>query len=457
MLNKFIATHIGFPLQDKVMKTPILETGKLLDESQFWGSSKMEEYQLTKLKQLIEYSYTNVPYYRALFKKHNIHPDDIKKLDDIKIIPVLTKELLRENHQSLISEIAQFKHVKKGKTGGTTGTPVPTYKDTSERSFTWASYYRWYNWMGIKREDKVLTFWGTATVIEQRKITKLKNYLKNRIQNNLTISSFNLNDTTLPLVYKKLMSYDPVLIKGYVSAIVNVALFMRTHNLKPNNALKAISTTTETLLPMYRSLIEEVFNVKVFDQYGCGEVAAIAYECSAHLGLHLTEEHVVFEILDDNNNNIINQTGNVTVTSLDNYVMPLIRYQNGDVATLSNVKCSCGVNSALIKSIEGRVADTIKLKNGSKVHGVFFTSLFYELGITAKTISRFQIQQLKSGEIDIKLETASPIPKEIVKKIHDNVSRFIDIHSINEMNNIPSESNGKFRYIKSYTSENNDI
>ena len=452
MFNKFIAKHIGFPLQDKVMKTSILKTNKFLLESQFWDVRKMEEYRIIKLKQLIEYSSINVPYYRDLFNKHKILPGDINTLDDIKIIPVLTKELLRENHKNLLSEKANFKYVKKGKTGGTTGTPVIIYKDVTERDFTWASYYRWYNWMGISKYDRVLTFWGAGSIIETSKVKKVKEYLKNTVQNNLTINAFYLNEETLPLLYKKLIEYNPVLIKGYLSSIITLAVFMRSKGLKANNNLKVVSSTTETLLPMHRSFIEEVFGVNIFDQYGCGEVGGISYECSSHIGLHVTEEHVIFETLDDYNNIVVNQTGQVTVTSLDNYVMPMIRYQNGDCATLSSEKCNCGVNSALIKSIEGRSVDTIQLNSGSKVHGVFFTSLLFELGITSNTISRFQIKQLESGAIDIKLEAKGGIANELLERVKKEIQRFVEINTIETVENIPSELNGKFRYIKSYKS-----
>ena len=74
--------------------------------------------------------------------------------------------------------------------------------------------------------------------------------------------------------------------------------------------------------------------------------------------------------------------------------MPFIRYENGDIATTTNKKCICGVNQPLMNSIEGRTTDTITLKNGSTVHGVFLTSVFYELDLFAKEIQRFQaIQQ----------------------------------------------------------------
>jgi phenylacetate-CoA ligase len=455
MVKKLSAKHFGFPLQDRIMKTNILKTKAFLLKSQHWNSNEIEQYQLNKLKILIEHCYKNIPYYTELFKANNLTPENFNSINDLKLIPVLTKDIFRENQHLFISKGETFKNVKKGKTGGTTGTAVRIYKDTKERTFAWASYYRWFSWMGLEKEDRVLIFWGTSKVVEDSFLAKLKNNIKNILQNNLTLSAFNINDNTLPDIYEKYMKFDPLLIKGYLSSIIDLACFMKSNNLKPNGSLKAISTTTETLLPIHRELIEEVFKVKVFDQYGCGEVSGIAYECELHNGLHITEEHVIIEILNEKNSSVVDKSGKITITSLDNFVMPLIRYQNDDIATLSSNKCNCGKQGGILKSIEGRSIDTIKLKNGSKVHGVFFTNLFYEIGIDSQIISKFQIEQIQNGSIDIRLELLNEISVSIIKNLKIELEKFVSVNKIEAVKKIKPENNGKFRYIKSFNYKEN--
>lgn len=452
MIKKIIAKYFGFPIQDIWKKTRILPTLKFLQESQYWNEEKMLNYRLLKLQQLVKHAYNNVPYYTELFNVYGISPDDIKTLDDIKRIPILTKELARINQKKLVANNVDFKYVKKGKTGGTTGVPLIVYSDANNRSFTWASYYRWYNWIGIEKEDKVLTLWGAKTVLKSSLQSKIIGNAINWIQNNKTINTFNINDETLPDIYTQIIKYNPILIKGYLSAIILLAEYMKRNNLPPNKNLRALSSTTETLLPIYRNLIEDVFSVPIYDQYGCGEVSAISYECSKQEGLHINEEHVYIECLDADNSEIFNKKGRLIVTSLDDYVMPFIRYENGDMASLSTKKCSCGLNAPLMSSIDGRTTDTITLKNGSKVHGVFFTDILAEIGITTDLISRFQIVQYNSGAIDFKLETKINISKNLLNKLESETLRFVNSVNIVLVDYIPNEHNGKFKYIKS---ENN--
>ena len=438
----------GIIIQDLIRKTRILSTTDFLLESQNWTSDQMYLYRLNKLQQLIRHSFNHVPYYTELFNSHGISPLDIKTLEDIKRIPVLTKEAARANQQKLISDDVNYRYTKKGKTGGTTGVPLPIYKDTADRSFTWASYYRWYTWMGIGKEERSVTLWGSRTVLKQSIKQKITDSFTDRIQNNKTICSFNMNKDNLHEVYSQIQNFNPVLIKGYVSAIVFLAEYMQAHHLPPNKNLKALSTTSETLLPMFRDLLQSVFSVPVYDQYGCGEVSAISYECAKHQGLHINEEHVLIESLDENENDVIDKKGRLVVTSLDNFVMPFIRFENGDMATLHSHKCTCGVNSQLMSSIDGRVADTITLKDGSKVHGVFFTDLLHEIGITTEMISRFQIYQHKSGAIDFRLETEKVLPENLLRELEVKTLRFLNKVTILPVEHIPDEENGKFKYIK---------
>jgi phenylacetate-CoA ligase len=223
---------------------------------------------------------------------------------------------------------------------------------------------------------------------------------------------------------------------------------MRDNNLPPNKNLRALSTTSETLLPMFRDLMQSAFSVPVYDQYGCGEVSAISYECAKHDGLHINEEHVYVESLDENDNDVVDRKGRLVVTSLDNLVMPFIRFENGDMATLHSGKCTCGVNSQLMSSIDGRISETITLKDGSKVHGVFFTDLLHEIGITTEMINRFQVYQHKSGSVDFFLETEKDIPANVIRELETKTLLFVSRVNILPVRHIPDEANGKFKYIK---------
>lgn len=453
MIRKLIAKHIGFPLQDRFKKTNIVATSKTLRKSEHWNEKEMNDHRLLKLQNLIKHAYENVPYYTQLFDEHNISLSDIRELKDIVKIPILTKELARENQEKLVSRQCLYSPVNKGKTGGTTGVPLVVYSDTNNRTVTWASYYRWYNWIGLEKEDPVLSLWGSKTILNPSFKKKYMGLAIDWIQNNKTLNTYNISEDTLPDIYQQMLKFNPVLIKGYLSAIILIGKYMQKNNLPPNKALRALSSTTETLLPMYRTFLQEVFKVPIYDQYGCGEVSAISYECKKHKGLHINEEHVYIESLNEYNDPVFDKSGRLVVTSLDNYIMPFIRYENGDMATLLTEKCSCGLNSALMNNIDGRTVDTISLKNGAKAHGVFFTSLLYEVGITTDIISRFQITQYPDQTIDFCIEAQEKIELPLIDKLEKEVSQFVPQANISVVAFIPNEPNGKFKYIRQQTLE----
>lgn len=446
-MRKFIAKKIGYPLQDVLKGTEILPTLDFLRVSQHWDESKLYDYRLKKLIKLVEYAYHNVPYYQNLFNSIKFKPTDIRRIEDIRNIPILTKEIVRKENMNLISRSFKMKHVLKGKTGGTTGPPVITFSDPQNRSFTWASYYRWYEWMGIEMGDKAATLWGARTVLSDSINGRIQNVLINFLQNNISINSFEMNKGTLPFIYDKIRKSQPVILKGYLSALLYLANYSESFNdisIRP----KVLSTTTETLLPYNRLYLEKVFKAPVYDQYGCGEVSAIAYECSQHNGIHINQEHVIIEIMDDNGFCAEGQSGRIIATNLDNYVMPFIRYENGDSAAFSPVNCKCGINQPLLISIDGRTCDIIVLANGNKVHGVFFSDILYELNILSDRIQRFQVYQNYPGDIEFRFESTCQMEDGLKRLLSEAFLKFFNNVKIVNVNKLQHEENGKFKYIK---------
>lgn len=446
-MRKSIARYIGYPLQDFIRRTSIIKTLDFLRESQYWDEARLEAYRINKLKKLIEFSSRNVPYYDDLFYRIKLRSSDINSISDLEKIPILTKEIARKENSNLVARNFKTEKVKKGKTGGTTGTPLSLLKDTGNRSITWASYYRWYEWMGVEYGDRTATLWGTSSVLSQPVRTKVVKSVTSMLHNQLEINAFKMSGSDMPLIYENLRKFRPVILKGYLSALLRLADYIDTNKLEGLYPL-LVSTTSESLHPNHRSYLKKVFNAEVFDQYGCGELSAIAYECSQHIGLHINQEHIVLEVLDEYGNPVTGKTGRVVGTDLDNYVMPFIRYENGDSATISDRKCSCGINQPLMTSIEGRTTDTLILKNGSSVHGVFLTDIFYELGIFASRIERFQAIQTNPGDILLLLESATMLDNTSLGKLKKELENFFSKIEIKNVKEIPNEETGKFQYIK---------
>jgi len=180
-------------------------------------------------------------------------------------------------------------------------------------------------------------------------------------------------------------------------------------------------------------------------------VESISFECESHMGLHINSEHVILEIVDENEHLCQhNEKGEIIVTDLDNYVMPFIRYKNGDSGKILSENCSCGRESPLMGSIDGRIADTITLKNGSKVHGVFFTDILDEIGWGSKfDMEKFQVVQTEKGQITFNIVCTNPPNQIEVNKLKKQLIPYFDHVELKFVDDIPPEKSGKHRYIKS--------
>jgi len=444
-MREFISKKIGLFIRDKMTLTSIKNKLIELKNTQQYNNEEISNYRLKKLKKILIYSYEYIPYYKKIMDNEKFNPYNISSIDELSKLPYLTKSIARE--ENLINP--NVKKTKISKTGGTTGVPLIVAKDTNARSYTWAAYYRWYTWMGMEFGDTVITLWGASTVLSTSKKQIFYNKITAILLNNHIINAFEMQDNNMQNIINTLKTKKPKLIKGYLSSLLVLADYIVSHNIQitiPN-----IAPTSETLFLYHRKKLENAFHGNIFDQYGCTEITSIAFECSHHKGLHITNEHVIVEAIDKQGNIIYDEPGELVVTDLDNYAMPMIRYKIGDIGIVSNQKCSCGINSKILSSILGRTADTIELKNGAKVHGVFFTDIFYELNypIEIKKIKRFQCVQLKLNSMILKLETLENIDKEFLIALKNSLILFIDNIEIECLEKIPNEASGKFRYIKS--------
>ena len=223
---------------------------------------------------------------------------------------------------------------------------------------------------------------------------------------------------------------------------------MMTNKIKPNQALRGIISSGESLSINQREIIENAFQVKVFNRYGCRDVGPIAHECENHSGLHVFSSHVYVEIINEKGQHCQpGEMGEIVVTDLDNYVFPFVRYKIGDIGVWSSEKCNCGRDLPLLKNVVGRTFDLIIGTNGNRVPGNYFTLLRNKF----KNIDQFQLVQNQIGEIELKLKlkdnnliNETLLKRTIKEKLGDDM-----IINISYVDKFILTKNGKFRWVVS--------
>jgi phenylacetate-CoA ligase len=411
--------YILFPIAEKIYGSDILHTYSILKKNDWLNLEELKEFQNHKLQELIKHCYKNVPYYRGLFDSLSLTPNDIRSSEDLKKLPVLTKQIIRDNYDKLISlDVAQRK-TSNGSTGGSTGTPLQFKRDVQTWNAAWASTFRAWNWYGFSFGEKIFTIAGNSLVKEKKGFSK-KDIFDKYIMQNFKHNSFEMKEDDMKKHYMGLLRVKPAAIRGYASTLYLFALYIEKNKLPIPKTIRLLLTTGEILLPQYRRKLQEVFRVPLYDNYGAGDGGIASYECYMHEGLHISEDRCVIEIVDENDDRVSNGTlGHVLTTDLDNYAFPFIRYKVGDMAYIKKEKCSCGRSSRLIGEVVGRAGKLLYNKKGEAISPTMLPILLYkdldyhtlENQQIYNRIDKFRINQNKNGDLDILLKLKNAADK----------------------------------------------
>lgn len=303
-------------------------------------------------------------------------------------LPVLTKAIIRQYFEYLRST----KHTAatyKNSSGGSTGKPVTLIQDTNYTGWSEATQgYYFKEFLGVERNAvKSVWLWGSER--DLLKIDSWRTKVVLFLQNQLFLNTFQTSEQRWLEYIERIRSYRPYYVAGYAGSLYQMARAARKYNVRLYQP-KFVYSSAEMLRDFMRKEIEEAFNTKVYDYYGSREVGAIAGECSMGRR-HVFVMNNLVEILDDTNRQVGDgEEGKIIITNLHNYSMPMIRYDIGDLGVMSADRCGCGSSLPVLERLTGRVTDHFLLRNGTRVHGEFFTHLFY----FRDWVEQFQIDQL---------------------------------------------------------------
>jgi len=405
--------------------------------------AELEEYQREKFKILIRHAYENVPYYRDVMNDLRLIPGDFKNLNDLPKFPILTREDVKLHNTRLQAVNVPKYKIRHGHTSGTTGSPLGFLWDTSVCVAHHVADWRQKRWAGFGYGEPFVSLQGRQIVPAERE--KPPFWVMNHVHNQLFMSSFHLKDEYLWAYIDKIQEFKPRGVEGYPSSIYVLARF-----LKKNNAycpVPAVLTSSETLLPLQRELIEERFQCKVFDFYGMAERVVYGTECSFHGGKHLNMDYGITEIVDTDGNVLSGGCfGTIVATGLWNYAMPLIRYKTSDTSAIHSTTCSCGREFPLMDQVTTKAEDLITLEDGRMIPSSILTHPFKPLDNVVKS----QIIQTSLNCIEVYIVKGGNYSDNdtdvLMKGLIERLGESININ-INFVNDIPNDKSGKFRWV----------
>ena len=419
--------YIRFSLKH-ILRSRIFEAiySKDIDKLYKYTEDEIGAYNNKTFISLFRRAYTESEFYRDFYRLHNISIDDIKSIKDIEKLPILTKDILRDNIDKIC--IGRKRFMQKVSTSGTTGKALSIYQ-----SYKSVLIHRAY----VNKYRKLCGFAPNNRLASLRGHLDSKTFrMRLHIANTLYLSSYQINQSKVTDYYNELNDFKPRAIEGYPSALYNLCCILKENSLKLN--IPICFTSSETLYDFQRTIIEETLNCKIYDWYGCTEHTIAIGEDIDHNGYFEIPGYSYNEFKEDH----------IITTSFINQDFPLIRYKVNDTIILKpNYRKVVAIDPD-ISHIEGRTESFVIAKDNTK-----YSRMMLFKGIS--NIKLAQIVQRKAGKMDINVVTYEPLTTQEKQTIINNIEEKFGKDNIDyKINNVEEKdiiytARGKFNMVVS--------
>jgi len=418
---QFIKVACAPFIRGRLIKNKVfINTYKGIDKFNSLSEEEKDLQQFKKLKDDLIYCYNNVQYYKELFDKINFDPYKITKIQDIKTIPYLTKEIVIENEGKLLSK--ENINYYLAHTGGSSGKPLAIYLDKEsiykERAFV---YNYWAKFGYDVKKSKMLTFRGLEF--------EGKTYKFNPIYNEIVMSPFKLNENTIDEYVKVIRRFKPNFICGYPSALMNFCRLLEKS--KESLTFKGIFFISENCSVEEKSYIEGVLKGKSTSFYGHSERAVFAEKYDDTYVFNKLYGYTELIPLEEENKYRIVCTGFL------NKKMPLVRYLTDDIAVIHDGNMDI-IGHWDKEMLIGKNEEKISIASIN-----FHTDEF-------KKIKQYQFEQLEKGKVILKIVKEENISKDDIslmnKALEKKLKNILDVE-IKIVDSIALSNRGKVKKI----------
>jgi phenylacetate-CoA ligase len=399
-----------------------------------------------RLAGLLAHCQRHVPYYAELMRE--VGGSFLEDPEEyLTRLPVITKEIIRTRLDDLKSSDLRRRKWFFNTSGGSTGEPIRFIQDLEYEAWTEAIKLLFAKLVGREVGEAEFILWGSHRDVAST-TEDLRAQLRHWLSNTTIQDGFVMTPTQMRQYILLLNKVRPKLITAYADSIYELAKFAEEECL-PVRPPAAIITSAVMLYPFMREKIESVFHCKVYNRYGSREVGDIACERHDQRGFWVPPWINYVEIVDSEGKRVPNGCeGDVLVTSLTNFAMPLIRYRIGDRGVLApresiDRKRDCQV----LEEVLGRTTDMLRGKDGQLIHsGYFMVMLFFK-----DWIRKYQVIQKSTSRIIFRLVCTTPDhPQEeldeLVAKTRLVMGDECEI-TFEFVDDIPASGSGKFRYV----------
>lgn len=397
------SAYIAYPIAEYCEKRDIRSKLKNLRVHYKLPMKQRREISCQRLATALEFASINVPYYRDLFRSLNFSPEKVRQdplyLEDL---PFLTKDIILEQGERLLSRPLESVRHHACKTGGSTGLSCVIYYDQEAADHS-AAVTRYARERIGKRHYKSELHFACRFPDAKETIWLNREDFKCLAMNRSNIFFDRIDDIGLEEIWQALKQRRPYLIHAHPSTIYSLACYVQKQY-GPSKAFEIFESSGELLEHYQRETIASTLQCKVVDRYGLAELGVMAYELDGHdVGLQVLESEGWPESIDIKDAE--NGAQELVFTGFRNRLMPLIRYRTGDLANVENRNTGFYLNNVV-----GRIHDLVSINGIDHATHHIQDMLDHRVG----GIQEFQID-LRAYRPILKIVPESPSSREHIK------------------------------------------
>ncbi len=406
---------------------------------------------MRKLKTLLQLAVRHSPWHAERIRAAGIdveRADGEITLDDVRRLPTMTKQDARANVDRIHWRNAPggtFRY----NTGGSSGEPLGFYYGRHRQASDAAGRMRARRWWGVAVGDREVYLWGAPA--ELKKTDRIK-AIRDRLLNQLMLNAFEMSADNMDAYLEAVQAFHPRCIYGYASSVALLAARATERKVRLRlPELRVVCTTGEPLYPHQRSLIEKVFGVPAANEFGSRDIGFTAHETPLRQIL-LMSESIILEVLDAEGRPVaIGEQGEAVMTGLCSSAQPFIRYRTGDMVRMAAEGCREGRGLHVLADVTGRTTDFVVRSDGTIMHAL---SVIYVLrGVEGIAEFKFIQHALKDVEVLVVPDPGwtQTARAQVTAGLAARLGTDVRI-AIREVDRIPAEASGKYRYVVSHVS-----
>jgi len=417
-------------------------TRALLARTERMPLPELRAWQDERIRELVRWAHARVPYWRRVMDERGVRPEHVQGASDLRLLPFLTKEILRDHASELLAEGVPDSKKEQVSTGGTSGEPLRFMIDRDRSAKEWA-FMTW-QWGRVGYRPGMRRAVLRGMLVQADRLHEWHPLL-----DELVLSTFRLSAATLPHYLRQIERYRPEFLHAYPSSAEHLARLLRDVPQAKRPKFRALLLGSENVYPAQRELLEEAFGCRAYAWYGHSEKCLLGGGCEESDDYHIYPEYGVLEVIGEDGQPVApGGTGTLVGTGFINRAMPFLRYMTDDRATLVAEPCACGRAYPRLRGIEGRWHGERLFGDGGRVFSM--TALNTHSAVFDR-VARFRIRQEKAGEATVFVVPGAgygDADRRAVKNEYDMRAGGTVRFTVVEVEELPLTGRGKFKFIE---------